>query len=57
MRNDETIRKAVGRTREKRPLQQLWELRERMLALGVDLKAGKDERIRKAVGRTERRER
>lgn len=53
MPNKENIRKTVGRTRKKPPLQRLWELRERMRALGVDLKAGKDERIRKTVGRSE----
>jgi hypothetical protein len=51
----EHIRKRVGRERdENRPLQRVWNLRERLRKLGVDLKANKDERIRKVVGRSER---
>lgn len=55
MPDDEHIRKRVGREHEeKRPLQRVWELRERLRRLGIDLEEGKNERIRKTVGRSER---
>ena len=51
--DSEHIRKTVGRTteREKRPLERMWKLRQRLLELGVDLTKD-DERIRKVVGRS-----
>jgi ribulose 1,5-bisphosphate carboxylase large subunit-like protein len=51
--DSEHIRKTVGRTkeREKRLLERMWKLRQRLLELGVDLTKD-DERIRKVVGRS-----
>lgn len=48
------IRKQVGRPREnpqkkKSPAQQLWDLRQRMIDLGIDF-GNDNERIRKVVG-------
>ncbi len=49
--SEKPIRKQVGRPREeeKSPAQQLWDLRQRMLDLGIDF-GNDNERIRKVVG-------
>lgn len=55
MGHDENIRKKVGRKQEKRPLQRVWELRQRLMKLGVEFD-NKDERIRKIVSRSGQRQ-
>jgi len=51
----ERIRKEVGsRSVSENPIRRVWQLRERLLHLGIEFEDD-DERIRKLVGREERR--
>lgn len=53
----ERIRKVVGTHPDtENPVRRVWELRERMLRLGIDF-GNDDERIRKVVGGSQRGER
>jgi hypothetical protein len=55
--DEERIRKVVGmRPDTKNPVRRVWELRERMLRLGIDF-GNDDERIRKVVGSPQRGDR